>query len=39
VLRKRFSPKKEEARRGRRILYNKNIYTLYSSPDIIREIK
>jgi hypothetical protein len=39
VMRKRLLPKKEDTRRGRRILRNKNICTLHSPPDIIKAIK
>jgi hypothetical protein len=39
VLRGIFGPKKEELRGEWRRLHNKELYTLYSSPDIIRVIK
>jgi hypothetical protein len=39
VLRKIFVPQREEVREKWRILHNKELYALYSSPNIIRVIK
>jgi hypothetical protein len=39
VLRRIFGPKRDELRGEWRRLHNKELYALYSSPNIIREIK
>jgi hypothetical protein len=39
VLRRIFGPKRDELMRGWRKLHNKELYSLYSSPNIIRTIK
>jgi len=39
VLRRIFGPKRDEVTRGWRKLHNKEPNNLYSSPNIIREIK
>jgi hypothetical protein len=39
VLRRIFGPKKDEVTRKWRRLHNKELYALYSSPNIIRVIK
>jgi hypothetical protein len=39
VLRRKFGPKKDEVTGEWRRLHNKELYALYSSPDIIRAIK
>ena len=39
VLRKIFGPKRDEVTGEWRILYNKYLYALYFSPNIIRVIK
>jgi hypothetical protein len=39
VLRKIFKPKRDEVTGGWRILHNKELHNLYSSPSIIRMIK
>jgi hypothetical protein len=39
VLRRIFGPKKDEVTREWRRLHNKELYALYSSPNIIRVIK
>ena len=39
VLRRIFGPKRDEKTREWRRLHNKELYALYSSPDIIRVIK
>jgi hypothetical protein len=39
VLRRIFGPKREEVAGGWRELYNEELCNLYSSPNIIREIK
>jgi hypothetical protein len=39
VLRRIFGPKRDELTGEWRRLYNKELYALYSSPDIIRVIK
>jgi hypothetical protein len=39
VLRRIFGPKRDEVTGGRRRLHNKELYVLYSSPNIIRAIK
>jgi hypothetical protein len=39
VLRRIFGPKKDEVTVGLKILLNKDLYNLYSSPSIIRMIK
>jgi hypothetical protein len=39
VLRRIFVPKKDEVTREWRKLHNKELHNLYSSPDIIRQIK
>jgi hypothetical protein len=39
VLRRIFGPKRDEVTGEWRILHNKELYTLYSSPNIIRVIK
>jgi hypothetical protein len=39
VLRRIFVPKRDEVTRKWRRLHNKELYTLYSSPNIIRVIK
>jgi hypothetical protein len=39
VQRRIFGPKKEEVTWEWRELHNENLYTLYSSPNIIRVIK
>jgi hypothetical protein len=39
VLRRIFGPKRDEVTGERRILHNKELYGLYSSPNIIRVMK
>jgi hypothetical protein len=39
VLRRIFGPKRDEATRECRKLHNKELYALYSSPNIIQVIK
>jgi hypothetical protein len=39
VLRRIFGPKRDEITREWRRLHNKELYAVYSSPDIIRVIK
>jgi hypothetical protein len=39
VLRRIFGPKRDEVTRELRRLHNKELYALYSSPNIIRVIK
>jgi hypothetical protein len=39
VLRRIFGPKRDEVTREWRRLHNKELYALYSSPNIIRVIK
>jgi hypothetical protein len=39
VLRRIFGPKRDEGRGGWRRLHNEKLYTLYSSPDVIRMTK
>jgi hypothetical protein len=39
VLRRIFGPKRDEVRREWRKLHNEEVHNLYSSPDIIRQIK
>jgi hypothetical protein len=39
VLRRIFGPKRDEVTGQRRTLQNKELYALYSSPNIIRVIK
>jgi hypothetical protein len=39
VQRRIFGPKSDEARGERRKLHNEELHILYSSPDIIRQIK
>jgi hypothetical protein len=39
VLRRIFGPKRDEVTGEWRILHNKELYALYSSPNIIRVIK
>jgi hypothetical protein len=39
VLRRIFGPKRDEVRGEWRRLHNKELYALYSSPNIIRVIK
>jgi hypothetical protein len=39
VLRRIFQPKKDEVTGGWRKLHNEELNDLYSSPNIIREIK
>jgi hypothetical protein len=39
VLRRIFGPKKDEVTGGWRRLHNKEVYALYSSPNVIRLIK
>jgi hypothetical protein len=39
VLRRIFGPKRDEVTGERRRLHNKQLYALYSSPNIIRVIK
>jgi hypothetical protein len=39
VLRRVFGPKRDEVMREWRKLHNGDLYNLYSSPDIIRQIK
>ena len=39
VLRNIFGPKRDQVTGERRRLHNKELYALYSSPDIIRVIK
>jgi hypothetical protein len=39
VLRRIFGPKMDEATREWRELHNRELHDLYSSPDIIRQIK
>jgi hypothetical protein len=39
VLRRIYEPKRDEVRGEKRRLHNKELYALYSSPNIIRMIK
>jgi hypothetical protein len=39
VLRRMFGPKRDEVTGEWRKLYNEELHNLYSSPDIIRQIK
>jgi hypothetical protein len=39
VLRRIFGPKRDEVTRERRKLHGRELYNLYSSPNIIRQIK
>jgi hypothetical protein len=39
VLRRIFGLKRDEIIEGRRKLHNKELYNMYSSPDIIRMFK
>jgi hypothetical protein len=39
VLKRIFRPKRDEVRGGWRKLYNEELHSLYSSPNIIRKIK
>jgi hypothetical protein len=39
VLRRIFGPKRDDVTEGWRKLHNEELHGLYSSPDIIREIK
>jgi hypothetical protein len=39
VLRRIFGPKREEVKGEWRKLHNRELHNLYSSPDIIRQIK
>jgi hypothetical protein len=39
VLRRIFGPKRDEVTREWRIQHNKELYALYSSPNIIRVMK
>jgi hypothetical protein len=39
VLRRIFGPKRDEVRREWRKLHSEELHNLYSSPDIIRQIK
>jgi hypothetical protein len=39
VLRRIFGPKRDDVTGERRKLHNGELYNLYSSPDIIRQIK
>jgi hypothetical protein len=39
VLRRIFGPKRDEVTREWRKLHNEELHTLYSSPDIIRQVK
>jgi hypothetical protein len=39
VLRRTFGLKREQVARGKRILYNKELHNLHTSPNIIRVIK
>jgi hypothetical protein len=39
VLRRIFGPKRDEATREWRKLHNEELHNLYSSPDIIRQVK
>jgi hypothetical protein len=39
VLRRIFGPKRDEVTGEWRKLHNENLHNLYSSPDIIRQIK
>jgi hypothetical protein len=39
VMRRMFGPKRDEVKRERRKLHNKELNNLYSSPNIIRVIK
>jgi hypothetical protein len=39
VLRRMFGPKRDEVMRQRRKLHSGELHNLYSSPDIVRQIK
>jgi hypothetical protein len=39
VLRRLFGPKRDEVTGERRKLHNEELHNLYSSPDIIRQVK
>jgi hypothetical protein len=39
VLRRIFGPKRDEVTEDRRKLHNGELHNLFSSPDIVREIK
>jgi hypothetical protein len=39
VLRRIFGPKRDEVRGEWRKLHNEELHNLYSSPDIIRQVK
>jgi hypothetical protein len=39
VLRRIFGPKRDEVTAERRKLHNEELHNLYSSPDIIRQVK
>jgi hypothetical protein len=39
VLRRIFGPKRDEVRREWRKVHNEELHNLYSSPDIIRQVK